>query len=206
MSQLQTLTSTGNKAIDLDAAGCQTIYAYEEALGYMFPSVAHDKDGIAAAIVFLAAVRHWSSQGMSPMSKLQSLYEKYGHFEEANTYLRSPSPDVTKKVFDAIRNPRPDQVGARKILRWRDLTAGFDTATADNRPELPVDPETQMITCELEGDVRFTARASGTEPKIKLYIEARASPSDTARAAAESVFDDLLKEWFKPEQNGLTLP
>ena len=54
-----------------------------------------------------------------------------------------------------------------------------------------------MITCEL-ADIVFTARGSGTEPKIKLYIEAKGDTSSEARVKADEVLSDLLTEWFKP--------
>ncbi len=54
-----------------------------------------------------------------------------------------------------------------------------------------------MITCELEDGVVFTARGSGTEPKIKLYIEATADSSAEAKRLANEVLRDLLQEWFE---------
>jgi phosphoglucomutase len=196
----------GNVARDLSAEGYEVLFAYEEALGYMIPAVVHDKDSIAAASVFLMAVAHWANSNLKPFQKLQLLYKELGHFEEANTYLISPSPAVTNDVFKAIRDlkhPNPTTLGNRKILSWRDLTTGYDSTTKGHVPALPVDSNSQMITCEVEDEVRFTVRGSGTEPKIKLYIECRASSREAAKAGAESVLKDLLAEWFKPEQNGL---
>lgn len=191
----------GNVAQELVREGYDPAYAYEEAIGYMFPTVVWDKDGIAAAAVFLSAWRRWMIQGLTPWQKLQQLYERYGYFEDANTYLISPSPDTTAQVFDDVRTSsdgtRPSRVSEREILRWRDLTLGYDSAGQDGKPDLPVDPSAQMITCELDGVV-FTARGSGTEPKIKLYIEARGISSADAKRCADGVLHDLLKEWFKP--------
>jgi len=171
----------------------------------MFPHVVYDKDGIVAAAVFLAACLKWRTAGLTPWSKLQQLYRRYGFFEEANTYLVSPSPDVTTRIFNTIRQSTPQSVGSRRILRWRDLTTGFDSGTSDHVPLLPVDKSAQMITCELEGGVAFTTRGSGTEPKIKLYIEGVGESADEAKTAAAAVLQDLLHEWFKPEQNRLSL-
>lgn len=197
----------GNVAQDLSQKGYDAIYAYEEAIGYMFSEVVWDKDGIAAATIFLQAVSKWLVQGLTPWKKLQQLYSTYGYFEDANTYLISPSPHITNRVFSDIRvlnnGARPNRVGTRSILRWRDLTLGFDSGTSDGKPDLPVDASAQMITCELEGVV-FTARGSGTEPKIKLYIEAQAKSSEQAKPKANEVLQDLLMEWFKP-QYGLRL-
>lgn len=172
----------------------------------MLPDVVFDKDGIAAAAVFLSACQRWKTQGFTPWSKLQSLYKRYGYFEEANTYLRTPTPETTDRVFAAVRAAAPTKVGAYKVTRWIDLTTGYDSGTPDHVALLPIDPGAQMITCELEGGIRFTARGSGTEPKIKLYIEAMAKDRASARRAADSVLQALLSEWFKPEENGLKLP
>ncbi|EME42077.1 hypothetical protein DOTSEDRAFT_72995 [Dothistroma septosporum NZE10] len=197
----------GNVAQDLKKQGLDPAFAYEEAIGFMFPTVVWDKDGIAAAAVFLSAWQRWKKQGMTPWQKLQQLYKTYGYFEDANTYLISPSPGVTNQVFDDIRKSdngsRPERLGERSILRWRDLTIGLDSSTQDNKPVLPVDPTAQMITCYLE-KVVLTVRGSGTEPKIKLYIEAKGDSSATAKRDAEEVLRDLLKEWFTP-QYGLKL-
>jgi phosphoglucomutase len=198
----------GNVARDLENEGYDVEFAFEEAIGYMFPRVVHDKDAIATAGVFLAAVSRWKEEKLTPWTKLQALYDKYGHFEDVNTYLVSPSSSVTNKVFDSIRElgtPYPKEVGSRRVVYWRDLTRGYDSATADHIPHLPVSSESQMITCELEDQVFFTVRGSGTEPKIKLYIEGKSETAEKARKAANEVLKDLLTIWFKPEENGLAL-
>lgn len=92
-----------------------------------------------------------------------------------NTYWRSQDLETTAKVFKrarALGTPYPTSVVGRKVLRWRDLTIGYDSSTEDNIPDLPSSPKSQMITCWLNGSlgdrgIRFTVRASGTEPKIK---------------------------------------
>jgi len=198
----------GNVARQLDSKGYDVVFAFEEALGYMIPQTVHDKDSISAAAVFLTAASQWSKQGLTPYAKLQELYKYLGYFEDANTYLVSPSPAATTAVFTAIRamgSPHPTTIGARKIVRWRDLTLGYDSKSKDHKPDLPVDVSSQMITCELDDGAVFTVRGSGTEPKIKLYIECQGKSSDEAKKGAVGILDDLLKEWFKPEENGLRL-
>ena len=171
---VETLTGfkwLGNGAIRLKEEGFQNIFAFEEALGYMFSEVVFDKDAIAAGSVFLAAASKWIvKESLGPWAKLQQLYTRYGHFKDANTYLISPEPAITNRVFQDIRrlgHPYPGTLGQFRISRWRDLTMGFDSATSSHVPELPVSPDSQMITCELDGNVKFTLRSSGTEPKIK---------------------------------------
>lgn len=186
-SAAETLTGfkwLGNCALDLQKKGNHVLFAYEEALGYMIPDVVHDKDGIIAAIIFLRACAKWDS----PWAMLQRLYQKYGYFETVNTYWRSPDIATTQKIFAKVRSrgePFPASVGDRKVVRWRDLTMAFDSATDDHVPVLPSSEKSQMITCWLgktadDQGVRFTIRASGTEPKIKSEQFEYYSPSSQA--------------------------
>ncbi|RPB25506.1 phosphoglucomutase-2 [Terfezia boudieri ATCC MYA-4762] len=203
----------GNVALQLREKGINAIYAFEEAIGYMFTNVVPDKDGIAAASVFLCAAIHWANtERLTPLQKLEQLYKKYGYFESHNSYFISPSPAITRGVFERIRDLKsedekfPKYVGKRLVLRWRDLTTGYDSGTPDNAPNLPVSKSSDMITCWLEGEVRFSVRGSGTEPKIKMYIECKAGSREAAKKGADEVAVDLEKEWFRPFETGLKKP
>ena len=193
----------GNRALELESNGEKVHFAYEEALGYMFPNIVHDKDGIAAAVIFLRACKVWPSS--SPWVRLQELYGDYGYFHTINTYWRSPDMTATSAVFDQVRrigNPYPKLVGGRAVLRWRDLTVGYDSDTQDHTPELPVSKSSQMITCWLEQldgtdkGIRFTVRASGTEPKIKIYLECRSNDPTSAEREAAQMLERIKLEWF----------
>ena len=161
----------GQRAIESSLQGDETLFAYEEALGYMFPSIVRDKDGIAAACIFLAACKIWQS----PYAELQRLYSQSGYYVTTNTYWRSPNLEATSQAFERIRasgSPHPYLVAGQRVLRWRDLTTGYDSETQDHKPLLPCSSSSQMITCWLSGfpnikGTRCTIRASGTEPKIK---------------------------------------
>ncbi|KAL8658913.1 MAG: hypothetical protein Q9226_000704 [Calogaya cf. arnoldii] len=203
-SAQETLTGfkwLGNVAQDLKEQGKRVHFAYEEALGYMCPSIVSDKDGITASLMFLSACFKWGS----PWAQLQELYEKYGYFETTNTYWRSSNNQKTQLVFEAVRNleqPFPSRVGHRKVTRWRDLTTGYDSATEKNVPDLPTSANTQMITCWLDGSdsddgIRFTIRASGTEPKIKLYLECRSKNQQSAHRGAVEVLQYIRQNWFQ---------
>ena len=194
----------------------RVLFAFEEALGYMFPSILYDKDGVSAACVILRAAGQWiRDEGLNLAGKLAQLRALHGHYADANTYLTSPSPDVTRKVFAGIRATYKTKlelfdkatIGAHLLIdTWRDLTQGFDTTTRDHKPLLPVDPSSEMITCTVAGRWRITMRGSGTEPKIKLYVEAVGRDMGDASAAAKYMQDLLIEQWFQPERWGLTLP
>ncbi|MCJ1471591.1 Phosphoglucomutase-3 [Lambiella insularis] len=188
----------GNRALTL---GDKVVFAYEEALGYMLPQIVHDKDGIAAAIVFLEACSTWGS----PWSKLQELYKKYGYFETMNTYWRCADQSLVASVFEAMRWDLSTLLSKRELIRFRDLTNGTDSGTKDNKSVLPADPNTRMITCWLSGTdqdegIRFTMRASGTEPKVKIYLECRGRRQEDAQKGALEILKTINSIWFADDR------
>lgn len=190
----------GNKAIELEQE-YNVPFAYEEAIGYML-GVVHDKDGVAAAAVWLQLWEAWFAQGQDPFDKLAEIYEKCGWHMERNGYYRT-SVEQTNQVFAAIRTskPYPEQIGKMAVLLWRDLTTGYDSSTANHKPLLPVDLLSQMITATVAvgaETVRFTCRGSGTEPKLKVYIEGVGRTRDGALGAATECWHTLREEWFAP--------
>lgn len=217
----QTLTGfkwIGNRAKQLQDDGFVALFGYEEALGYMFPEVSWDKDGIAAMSTFLSALSHWKAQGLDPWAKLEQLYQKYGYHESINTYFISPSPNYTKEIFTKIRKSKAIlemSLDVYKILRWRDITNGKDSGGWENK--LPMDKSSEMLQFQLiktdlvarneTGDekvdarpteISFTIRASGTEPKVKLYLECSSSTGNEAVNHATKVFYAIVREWISP--------
>lgn len=205
----------GNKAIDLKSAGFHVPFGYEEAIGYMFLLV-NDKDGISAAAVWMQLYEKWFAlSGTDPADKLEQIYAKYGWYKECNGYYKVDSPATTNAIFnDTIRpqyDANPATLGDFAIAEWRDLTTGYDSATADHKPLLPTDASSQMITAVLRPrsgppgeQVRFTCRGLGTEPKLKVYIEGSSQVGEAAAdALAKRCWQVLREQWFRPEANGL---
>lgn len=209
----------GNKAIDLENQGHFVPFGYEEAIGFMF-NLVHDKDGISAAVVFLQLYQQWFSKGdVNVIDKLELGYKEYGWFKDLNGYYRLSDVSLTPRIFKSVRNSysgheSPQTIGDFKVAYWRDLTIGFDSSAPDHKPILPVDPHSQMITAVLEPaakpqngqdlSVRFTCRGSGTEPKLKVYIEGKSSTSESdALKVAGDCWETLKREWFKPKEYGL---
>ncbi|KAH8703612.1 putative phosphoglucomutase [Talaromyces proteolyticus] len=205
VSHRETLTGfkwMGNITNNLQGEGYEVPFAFEEALGYMFPDVCFDKDGITAAAVFLLAAAQWRKQrDVTPWDRLRELYQLYGHHETLNNYLRSPDPKTTAELFENIRAgkwAKGERFGRFRISRWRDMTLGYDSDTPDHKPELPVDKSSHMLTLWLNEDIKFTLRGSGTEPKVKFYIESWNHDQSKAIETVCDVLKAILSEWIKP--------
>lgn len=204
----------GNRAQDLKRDGFSVPFGYEEAIGYMF-SLVDDKDGISAAVVFLQLIQDWFPDGSTyPDEKLEQIYHKYGWFKECNGYYKLDDVLKTDTIFGHIRasysesQQFPKRIGDLDVLEWRDLTVGYDSISPNKKPKLPTDPTSQMITALIKDAAgrfaRFTCRGSGTEPKLKVYIEGKSHVCESdAVEIAQHCWKTLEKEWFKIEEYGL---
>lgn len=198
----------GNMALNAENHGDNVLYGYEEALGYMLPNICYDKDGVSTAMLFLQATTIWSEElNQTPIQVLQHLYEKYGWHETANTYFKSPDVKLTNQVFKTIQTD-PSRVlvvlppGTQ--IRIRDALQGTDSGEVDGKSQVPVVEGNLMVTCWLKGHpslgegTRVTIRASGTEPKVKIYVECKDRTSkDAARNGALMVLRAVTRTWFQ---------
>lgn len=185
----------GNVAKDLEAEGLEVIFAFEEAIGFMFGAVHKDKDGVAAAAVFAEMAARVAAQhhGRTVAQHLDWLYGEYGYHAGRAGYFVADTPAASKAVFERLRSGYPTSVGPLAVESVRDLGAGEDSGTPDGKPTLPWTAGDMMITFRLAGGAELTLRASGTEPKLKYYLEVRAEvgrgthPSDAVVGSAGAV-------------------
>ncbi|KAI9735993.1 MAG: Phosphoglucomutase-3 [Cirrosporium novae-zelandiae] len=211
----ETLTgfkNIANRALELESQNYSVPFAYEEAIGYMFGHLCHDKDGIAAAAFFLTAAATWKAvEGLTPYEKLEQLCSKYGYFKTLNRYFISPTIATTEAFFDHIRSQGPSPsdpeslgfINVHRILRWRDLGASaYDSKYPDKKPRLPSSPDTKMITAWFDDGCRVSVRASGTEPKLKcktdvaiVYTECISLNSSYPAGVLECLWEYLDANW-----------
>ncbi|VDP18478.1 unnamed protein product [Onchocerca flexuosa] len=181
----------GNKADELRRQGKTVLCAWEESIGFMLGN-ALDKDGISAAATFAELTCYLHSKELSLAQQLLNIYNKYGFHLNSNSYWFVPNQTATKNIFGKIRQDKkyPQKIGKFDVKYVRDLTIGYDNEQPGNKPILPLSTSSEMITFTLSGGSSATIRASGTEPKIKYYIEFKSSPGKTEKY--------FFKTFFKP--------
>lgn len=202
----------GNTAMDLEKQGLDVVFSYEEAIGFTIGDIVKDKDGVSALGFFAEWAVQLYKRGITAYQYLEELYQKYGYFVSENSYFICDDKAKIQKIFDRIRygdNAQerklnyPKQIGGHQVTGVRDLTVGYDTATEDHKPTLPVSASSEMITFRLANDTVFTIRTSGTEPKIKYYSELRGETEEQARIDLHSVVEAIGDELMEYEKNGL---
>jgi phosphomannomutase len=210
----------GNKADDSIREGYTFLFGYEVEIGFLVGDISLDKDGIRSASVFAEMAQELYQRENYNLGKhLDALYSKYGYYMMKTRYFFVPSPSISKKIFDEIRtmenNSYPTQISYNnktyKIRSVRDLTVGYDNAFADKKPVLPIQPDAQMITFNFEDDENggtavCTLRNSGTEPKLKWYVEVSDHDKERATSKVQELTTAVIETLIKPSQNNLQAP
>ena len=124
------------------------------------------------------------------------------------------TPATTKGIFERLRTGGENggywsACGAHAIADVRDLTTGFDSSVPDGVATLPASKSTEMITFTLANGATATLRTSGTEPKVKYYVEmdvdgASVGPQ-AAQAQVAALARTIVDEMLQPDVHGLEL-
>ncbi len=149
------------------------VFGFEESCGYLSGVDVRDKDGVNASMLIAETAAWYKKQGMTLYDGLQSLYKKYGYYDAKVTSFALAGKDGLAKMEQLMIDLRADAPKAfadKKVLAVRDYKKGT-RVTAEGETKLE-QPATNALYYELEGDAWICIRPSGTEPKVKLYVNA----------------------------------
>jgi len=161
-------------------------FGYEEALGYCVdPDNVSDKDGISAAAMFMEMLAHLKSQEKTIWRVLDELALAHGLHATDQVSVRVTSSDQVALTMAGIRNTPPTKFGGLQVSSIDDLAIGLGGL-----------PKTDAVIIHLaENDqiqkARVIVRPSGTEPKIKCYLEVVVRGEDLG--IAQQTADNELK-------------
>lgn len=150
-------------------------FAYEEALGYCVdPGGVRDKDGISAALLIAELAASLKAQGRTLGDELERLAADYGRHATDQLSLRVDDLSDIAKMMESLRSAPPEELAGIAVSRIDDLEAGSAQL-----------PPTDGLRYTLDGGTRVVIRPSGTEPKLKCYLEVVTRGS--AQEAAETL-------------------
>lgn len=181
-------TLTGFKWIAQAALACRGrfVLGYEEALGVCTGEVVRDKDGLSAALLVADLASEARAQGQTLLDRLDALHRRHGAHEGLQRSLVWPDARLRGAAMARLRREPPAVLGGLSVLRSFDGLGGGEL------------PPSDLLGFELPG-VRVLIRPSGTEPKLKIYVEAREPPGpeltearQRARARAQEVASGLV--------------
>jgi phosphomannomutase len=163
-------------------------YGYEEALGYCVdPDGVRDKDGITAALLVTELASQLKEEGRTLLDLLDDLAVEHGLHATDQLSVRVEDLSLITAAMTRLREQPPAELAGLPVTRTDDLTQGTDTL-----------PPTDGLRYTLEG-ARVIVRPSGTEPKLKCYLEvvvpvASHAGLPAARAQATEVLEAIKRD------------
>ncbi|WIJ44249.1 phospho-sugar mutase [Curtobacterium citreum] len=157
------------------------VFGYEEALGYLVdPDVVRDKDGISAALSLLDLAVSLAADGQTVADQLDAFAAEFGAFASGQVATRVDDLSRIGTIMAALRSTPPTTLGGRAVETVTDYDAGVEGF-----------PPSDILRYDLDGGARVIVRPSGTEPKVKVYIDTVADSPAEARALVEALADDV---------------
>ena len=137
------------------------IFGYEEAIGFCVDSqTVNDKDGISAALLMAQIATDLSTEGKTLLDLLDEIWKTYDFHATEQISIRVNDLSTISNLMKKLRNNPLSDIAGFKLLAMDDLAIPTNSL-----------PPTDGIRFTLEENVRIIIRPSGTEPKIKCYIE-----------------------------------
>jgi phosphomannomutase len=149
-------------------------FGYEEALGYcVAPQIARDKDGVSAALLLAELVASLRARGQTVLDVLDTIAVDHGVYATDAFSVRVADLAQISPVMERLRSTPPAELDGVSVSRVDDLARGDGGL-----------PPTDGVRWFLADGSRVIVRPSGTEPKIKVYLEAVQPVADADRLAA----------------------
>ncbi|MDE3227085.1 MAG: phospho-sugar mutase [Acidobacteriota bacterium] len=152
-------------------------FGYEEALGYAVDAITvNDKDGISAAITLAQIATDLAEDGKTVLDLLDEVWARHGFHATEQISIRLSDLSKVGVILGGLRNNPPKEIAGRSVTSIDDLAAPKDGL-----------PPTDGLRIWLDGGVRIIIRPSGTEAKMKCYIEAIEKDSKTAQLVLDQL-------------------
>lgn len=157
------------------------IFGFEEALGYLVnPDVVRDKDGISAALAVLGLANALAAESRTLWDYLAMIEGVVGGFASGQITIKRDHASMGTPLTDQLRAMAPTRIGERTVVSTDDFLDGVDGFPEDN-----------ILRYYLSDGSRVIVRPSGTEPKVKIYLDTSGSTRHDTEVALESLETDV---------------
>ena len=188
-------TLTGFKFIgemiqEFEDTGSHTfLFGFEESYGYLSSTFVRDKDGVNASLLIAEAAAYYKLQNKTLSDVMEEIFKTYGYYLEHVESAEMPGKDGVGKmreIMTALRENPPKELGGVQVDAVLDILKGTKVY-ADGKTEQLRYPTSDVLYFALAGGGFVCVRPSGTEPKIKLYVNVNHKEKAQAEALLKEV-------------------
>lgn len=182
------------REIALSEGKQQYIGGGEESYGFLAEDFVRDKDAVSACSLLAEICAYAKDQGKTLYDILMGIYLEYGFSKEFTVNVERPgksgAEEIQKMMSDFRANP-PKELGGSKVVLWKDYKTLKATSVDGKVTDLNMPEPSNVLQWFCDDDTKVSVRPSGTEPKIKFYIEVKDTMTDASQ------YEELDKKGMK---------
>ena len=184
----------GEKVDEYQTSGEKTfLFGFEESFGFLAGGLARDKDAVCAAMLAAEACISYAERGMTLSDALDEIYATYGFYSESVKSYTLEGKEGMEKIagaMESLRDNPPKAFAGTAIVTAEDYLARRCERSDGTVCDIAL-PKSDTLRWLLSDESWIVIRPSGTEPKLKLYIGARAKTKEQLTATLSALMQDV---------------
>lgn len=172
------------REIRLSEGKQQYIGGGEESYGFLAEDFVRDKDAVSACSLLAEICAYAKDKGKTLYDILMDIYKEYGFSKEFTINVERPGKTGAEEIQAMMANFRtnpPKELGGSRVVLWKDYKTLQATDAEGNTTKLNMPEASNVLQWFCDDDTKVSVRPSGTEPKIKFYIEVKGTMTDAAQ-------------------------
>lgn len=162
----------------------QYIGGGEESYGFLAEDFVRDKDAVSACSLLAEICAYAKDKGKTLYDILMDIYKEYGFSKEFTINVERPGKSGAEEIQNMMTNFRanpPKELGGSRVVLWKDYKTLQATDAEGNTTALHMPETSNVLQWFCDDDTKVSVRPSGTEPKIKFYIEVKGTMTDASQ-------------------------
>ena len=162
----------------------QYIGGGEESYGFLAEDFVRDKDAVSACSLLAEICAYAKDKGKTLYDILMDIYKEYGFSKEFTINVERPGKSGAEEIQNMMTNFRanpPKELGGSRVVLWKDYKTLQATDAEGNTTALNMPETSNVLQWFCDDDTKVSVRPSGTEPKIKFYIEVKDTMTDASQ-------------------------
>ena len=162
----------------------QYIGGGEESYGFLAEDFVRDKDAVSACSLLAEICAYAKDKGKTLYDILMDIYKEYGFSKEFTINVERPGKSGAEEIQNMMANFRanpPKELGGSRVVLWKDYKTLQATDAEGNTTALNMPETSNVLQWFCDDDTKVSVRPSGTEPKIKFYIEVKSTMTDASQ-------------------------
>ncbi len=172
------------REIRLSEGKQQYIGGGEESYGFLAEDFVRDKDAVSACSLLAEICAYAKDKGKTLYDILMDVYKEYGFSKEFTVNVERPGKTGAEEIqamMAGFRSNPPKELGGSRVVLWKDYKMLQATDAEGNTTKLDMPETSNVLQWFCDDDTKVSVRPSGTEPKIKFYIEVKGTMTDAAQ-------------------------